>query len=182
MRTFFEIIFGLVKKTCKFIAFFFGGVFALAIICMLVTGFMFKIVDVFSKPPEVTYGEFPITLTYEKDGEIITQNAIYVCEYMGEDVMTGSVKWKEYIKGTGERGIIIYEENNVKIICELGSPQYYMGEREYKKEKIKPHIVKEDNSFFDTKVSVLSESQLYEQYNIKIISCDFPDPVENTFY
>ena len=33
--------------------------------------------------PEITYGEFPFTLTYELDGEIKTIEDVVVCEYDG---------------------------------------------------------------------------------------------------
>ena len=158
-----------------------GVMAALPLILMLVVGLLFKISDD-SRPPEITRAEFPIELTYKKDGETITTNVTYVGEYTGSDPRIGGYSWKGYIKGTKEEGILIFSQDKIKVFCVLGVPDYYMGDGEYDKEKFKPHIVKKEKTLFDTKVSVLSQSDLYEQYNIEIISWKIPDPIENTFY
>lgn len=126
--------------------------------------------------PEFSYAEFSMELVYEKDGEEIIANEVYVVEFRGHNPMTGRT-WKGYVKDTKETGIIIYLKDKTKIICVLGSPEYYIGEWTYK-DGIKPHIVKKEKFLFKTKTSVLSEEELYEQYNIKIISWKVDDPIE----
>ena len=56
--------------------------------------------------PEITYGEFPFTLTYELDGEIKTIEDTIICEFDGFEAIGESGKyrkWKTYLKSGNER-------------------------------------------------------------------------------
>ena len=51
--------------------------------------------------PEITYAEFPFEIVYELEGETVTVNDVYVCEYDGIGMNEGVGKyreWKGYIK------------------------------------------------------------------------------------
>ena len=133
----------------------------------------------FVEEPDFTYGEFSIQLTYELNGEAIIVDDIYVVEYSRHNPMTG-YSWSGHIKSTDEDGIIIYEEENLKIICELGDETYYTGE--YKK-TLEPfvYLQKEERHFLFFKkedIVVLSENVLFEQYGIKLVSWTAADPLD----
>lgn len=131
------------------------------------------------KPPEIIYEEFPVELTYTKNGEVITAKAIYVAEYKGWIPTTGR-KWNGYIKETGESGMVIHSEDKTKIICMLGSPEYFMGDHYFEDPSV-PHVIKEEKAFLKKEETALSQQELLEQYNIEIISWEIAEPVQNSF-
>ena len=63
--------------------------------------------------PQIKEGEFPFEMVYEIDGETITVNDIYVCEFDGFDWNEGvgkHRKWKGYIKSSGTDVLILLED------------------------------------------------------------------------
>ncbi len=109
------------------------------IICVFVViiytvGFMCLFILKSPPVPEINYGEFPFTLTYEINGEQITVQDVYICEldYCGYDINIGPHRtWKKYVKSTGLENILITEDEERKIFCELGDDWYYMGDFEW---------------------------------------------------
>ena len=80
--------------------------------------------------PQIKEGEFPFEIVYEIDGEIITVNDVYVCEFDGFDWNEGAGKhrkWKGYIKSSGSEGLILLEDGDLKFAVSVGSPEYYMS-------------------------------------------------------
>ena len=154
----------------------------LAIISLPLT---FIIHSIFFAPPPsyATYGEFPITLTYEINGETVTTNEIYVVECNGYNPMLGYT-YSGRIQSTGEQGIILYQENNYKIICEFGTPDYYIGKTSgYENNIVPPHYYIQEEKrtflFFKEKTfTVLTENELYEQYSIRLVSWTTAEPLE----
>ena len=155
------------KKALKIIAIVLGVHAAIPLIAILV---VFILIQVFHEPPEITYGEFAIEVTYEKDGEIITSNEIYVCEYAGFEPNTGD-GWIGYVKGTDEPGILLYSGDNAKIFCRIGNPYYYMAGQS---SKVSMYLTLEQEKktwlwFKETTTEQLTEEELHERFNIKII-------------
>ena len=139
--------------------------------------------------PKFKYGEFPFELVYEIDGEIITVNDVYVCEYDGISADTGSGKyreWKGYIKGTGQGTIFIKDIDNKKICCSVGAADIYMGDCEpyYEGGEIpvnEPIIYSIENYANGSRLShIFSEADM-EKYGIRIISYNFTPPITNSF-
>ena len=134
--------------------------------------------------PQYTYEEFPMEITYKINDEIATKKEIYVVEYSGFNPELG-YSYKGYIKSTDEDGIILYEEDNLKVICELGYADYYLGKvGRYENNVVPLHIYREEtkNSFLffkEKEYTVLTESELYEQYGIKIISWTTAEPLDD---
>ena len=133
--------------------------------------------------PDFTYGEFPVELTYEINGEEVTVNEIYVVEYSAFNPMRGYI-WTGYIQSTKEKGIILYEDDDLKVICELGYPGYYISEFDSDKAYIvTPNVYEltEKRTFLfskETEKDYLTETELYEKYGIKIISWTTADPID----
>ena len=136
--------------------------------------------------PQISYSEFPFELVCEIDGTVYTFNDVYVCEYEGiERDESGSKyrKWNGYIKTTGYGSVLLLEDDDRKIFCDIGYPEYYMSDYiQYqvhgnKYDPITPRIYDQEKRAGGG----LSESELMKEYNIKIISWNFSDPIDNSF-
>ena len=139
--------------------------------------------------PKVKYGEFPFELVYEIDGETITVNDVYVCEYDGISADTGRGKyrkWKGYIMGTGRESILIKDVDDKYIYCSVGAEDIYMGDCEpyYEGGEIpvnEPVIYsKEHDENGGTTSHIFNETDM-EKYGIIIISYNFTPPITNSF-
>lgn len=137
--------------------------------------------------PQITSAEFPFELVYKLDGEIITINDVYVCEYDGIGMDEGQGKhleWKGYIKSSNQENLVLFEGDNKQIICNIGAPEYYMGDPEYYEtyatDNIVPSLSLIDDYGDITSNRVLSDDES-QRYNIELISWTLSKPIENTF-
>ncbi len=137
--------------------------------------------------PQITSGEFPFEVVYKINGETFKINDVYVCEYAGIDIDEGvgkHVKWKSYIKSSNEEDLVLLKEKNEKIICTIGSPEYYMNDPEYydtyAKEELVPNLVLIKDMGDLTTSHLLSEDEM-KDYNIELISWKLSKPIENKF-
>ncbi len=132
---------------------------------------------------DIKYGEFPFSLTYKMGGETITVNHTYVCEFDGIGWDTGRGfyrKWTGYVKETGLENVLITEDSERQIFCQVGDLRYYMGDDNdlsWENESLSPphlYIVKKTNDY-----DYFSVDQIKQTYDIEIISWDFSKPIEN---
>ncbi len=134
--------------------------------------------------PQVTSGEFPFELVYSLDGETITINDIIVCEYDGIGMNEGVgkyIKWKSYLKSNNKENLVLFEDGNKKIICGIGSPDYYMGNTENSDiDTVIPNLVIYEDYGEITSSHALSQEEM-EEYKIKLLSWEFSKPINNTF-
>lgn len=136
--------------------------------------------------PEITYGEFPFELIYEIDGEVVTIQDVYVCEYVGIGANEGSGKyrvWKEYIKSTMAENLILLEDGNLKLACSLGGAEYYMSDPYIEKHEFTPYIyyIIHPNEYGGTSSGVNDIESLLTQYKLKLISWKLSEPIQNSF-
>ena len=124
--------------------------------------------------PQVSYGEFPLELTYSIDDEIIKISDIYICEYNGYIQSIDFLEWDGYMKSTKEIGFLIYDKGNTKIFCLIGHPSYYMGEHQ---EEPHPVIVEEKGSGSGT----ITEEELLKNYGIELKNWKTASPIKNSF-
>ena len=133
--------------------------------------------------PKTKYGEFPFSLTYKIGGNMITVNNTYVCKFTGIGWNTGRgfyKKWSGYVKETGLENVLLFEDTEIKIFCQIGDPHYYMLDDDYlaweKKSLSPPHlyIEKKTNDF-----KYMSVDQIKQTYDIEIISWKFSNPIKN---
>ena len=136
-------------------------------------------------PPEPTikYGEFPFEIIYEINGESYTVNDIFVCKYEGIAIDEGSGKhrtWSGYLKSTGKHGVILLEDEKRTIYCYVGDEEIYMDDQDNcEKEPLVPYVyctIKTKN--YEDR---LSEKEILEEYNIKLVGWTLSDPIENSF-
>ncbi len=135
--------------------------------------------------PEITYAEFPFEIVYEIDGETITVNDIYVCEFDGFGWNEGvgkHRKWKGYIKSSESEELILLEDGDLKFAVSVGSPEYYMSDPSCSYSDNTPSIFYiKPNKFGGITSGSLDIEPLLEQYKLKLISFNFSEPIENSY-
>ena len=135
--------------------------------------------------PEHTYGEFPFSLTYKVNGETTTIKNTYVCVFEGVGWDTGRGfyrKWNGYVKETGLENVLIVEDSKMKVFCQVGDPQFYMGDDKdlswENKSLSPPHIylIKKSNNY-----AYISVEEIKQTYGIESMSWEFSEPIKNSF-
>ena len=183
------IIHKIIKKITKIIIIVFIAFLVMSMITPLVLYLhSFSITDPLE--PEIKYAEFPFELVYEINGEIITVNDTYVCEYDGVSVYEGTQKarqWKGYVKSIGDEdlALVLVQDGNTYLVCTLGSPGYYMKDPDYEYGEPRPQIIyvikPNDMGGVSSGVAPETLDPLLEKYQLKIISWEFSDPIENEY-
>lgn len=140
----------------------------------------------FDRPakPEITRAEFPFEIVYEYKGEEYSIKDTIVCEYDGVDFALdgGSYNvWNvDYVNNDFIRDYdypIIEEENPDFYISYRVYGDYLMGESEKPENMYDPYIL-----YYDMETEEVYEgTDLMEEAEIKIISWDLPEPIENSF-
>ena len=130
-------------------------------------------------------GETDIKLVYEIDGETVTVNDVYICEFDGFDWNEGvgkHRKWKGYIKSSGTDELILLEDGDLKFAVSVGSPEYYMSDPTCLYSENTPTIFYIKPNEFGGITSGTSDIEpLLEQYKLKLISWNFSEPIEKSF-
>ena len=143
--------------------------------------------------PEITYGEFPINITYEINGEIKKIEDIIICEYDGVDDR-GSAgkyrKWKSNLK-SGNEYLTLLKGNDGNVTFEIrisyGSPDYYMGDLRYNsQEAYEKMLFNKDLNYIQWENGVqtgkiLTEDEVLEKYKLKIVDVQYSPPIQNSF-
>lgn len=134
--------------------------------------------------PKIVYSEFPFEIVYEINGEQITVQDTYVCEFDGFSANEGVGKhrtWKGYVKSTGEDHLLIMEDENTAIYCDVGEPEYYMNDDLYSgAHPVTPRLYcvsKTDSQYYNA----MYPDEILEHYDIEIISWELAEPITNTF-
>ena len=136
-------------------------------------------------------GEFDFVLTYELDGEEKKIDGTYVCEFDGVSRAIDGVSrdWTGYIKDHDnftEYEIKTTEEGTIKIELDI-SPEFFMSDPNYKlsenTDDPKPepfvYITSGDPTIEDPANEVTFD--LYKGDDVKIISFEYDEPVENIY-
>lgn len=172
----------------------------LLIISLLVFGFWFifgggsYFIQV--PKPEITYGEFPFRLTYELNGETKVIEDIIVCEFDGFKVEGENGKyrkWKTYLKSGSERITLLdvrqlgekddFNHTILELFFSYGNGEYYMGD-EYSQSKAEISTYVEymyQNVDGTIGYSAFKAEEAYEKFNIRLISWEAAEPIQNTF-
>lgn len=142
--------------------------------------------------PEIKEGEFDFALTYEVDGEIKKIEGTYVCKFEGVSRAIDGVgrKWKGYIKDhddfTGYE-IKTTDEGVIKVDLNICS-EFFMSDPEYamivSTEQTEPepyvYITSGNENVEDDPTNEVFLG-LYEGDDVKIISFEYDQPIENTY-
>lgn len=170
--------------------------FVLALVILLYpwTTMFFGIVTLPNPPkPKITYGEFPISIMYEINGEIKVINDTVICEFDGYKNMGTSGKqriWKSRLKSGNERLTLLQVEGSnekFEITTMFGLPEYYMGDFKQSKEEYE-RVMNDDRYLgyiqWEDGVQIgvsIPKEEAWEKYHIKIIDREYSSPIENKF-
>ncbi|PZD97224.1 hypothetical protein DNH61_03810 [Paenibacillus sambharensis] len=136
--------------------------------------------------PEITYGEFPITLVYELKGERKEIKDAVICEFdgFGANEATGKFReWKMKLESGQEEITLLRIDDSEQIYSPSGFCHYYMDDLSegvsYDPASLKAALlVKRGGSVMTSRIS---EKELFDKYNIKLISSDFSQPITNSY-
>ena len=133
--------------------------------------------------PKIKNAEFPFLLTYKHNEELVTVEGTYVCEYDGVGWDSGRMfyrKWKGYVKETGLENVLICEDSERRVFCQVGEPRYYMGDFQdlgWDDISLSPphlYIVKKNANY-----EFLSVDEIKQVYAIEIVSWEFSNPIQS---
>ena len=141
--------------------------------------------------PEIKEGEFDFALTYEVDGKREKIEGTYVCKFEGVSSALDGVdrQWKGYIKGHEDftdYEIKTTDEGVIKVDLDICA-DFFMSDPNFQNMKSsddpKPepyvYITSGDDSIEDPANEVTFS--LYEGDDVKIISFEYDQPIENTY-
>ena len=175
------------------------GIVLLAIIILVGASYLFvlsgAIFSFGSNPPEpeIKYGEFPIIINYEVDGEVNSLEDTVICEFDGFESLGAAGKyrkWKSELK-SGSDSLILQCKGDGNLVVEIaisyGMPEYYMGDFKQSKEEYERAMM--DSKYIGcvktyngikTSYSITKE-EAWEKYKLKIIDIQYSEPIENSF-
>ena len=144
--------------------------------------------------PQIQYAEFPFTLVYEIDGEVITVQDSYVCEFAGFSWNEGRMEkfrtWKKHLKSNpAEEAVLLTTDGDAKIYCNFINPQYHMGDvdefigNDLSNYNPRPIVYRYvfPNETGGYSATLIEDEELWEKYKIRIIRFEISDPIENSF-
>lgn len=140
--------------------------------------------------PSIEKAEFDFSITYEINGEIKTYNGVYVCEFEGvhKSLYGESRDWKGYIKDVpdGEYSVVALETNEQgTIYVDLGfRAEYFMSDPDYAEEEAptpKLYIMFHSDDPDVSSTEHEDDVDFLEKYGIRIVSYDYPEPIENKY-
>jgi len=138
----------------------------------------------FSVPtPEITYGEFPFWLEYTIDGKTIIVEDVFIAEFQGFNWnlgLGGHRVWSGWIESSGEEMVFILEDGSKRIYATVGGARYYMGDWHQTDEPFTPRIIV---VISDDRGGTLTSGreELFEEYDIELISWELSPPIVNSF-
>ena len=166
-----------------------GFVLGLVVSALIAASFMGFFITV--PKPEIKEGEFDFALTYEVDGDTKVIEGTYVCKFKGVSRQLDGVsrQWKGYIKDHDDftdYEIKTTDEGTIKIDLDISS-EFFMSDPHYKASgntddpKPEPYIyiTSGDSSIEDPANEVFFS--LYEGDDVKIISFEYDEPIENIY-
>lgn len=151
--------------------------------------------------PETQYGEFPFRLEYELNGELHVIEDALIVEFDGFGMNEGVGRYRRWTSrlASGEDLVLLLEvSDNKQIFYFPGPANYYMGDRlngydhtfpnasliERKRSIKRSDILHEKNlleQFGSLERNIISEEELLDYYNIRLINWEYTEPIINSF-
>lgn len=136
--------------------------------------------------PEIKEGEFDFALTYEVDGENKVIEGTYVCEFDGTNRAIDGVgrRWNGYIKDHDDftnYEIKKTDDGVIKIDLNICS-EFFMSDPQYQM-IVSSEQTKPEPYIYITSGDSADEATyaLYEGDDVKIISFEYDEPIENIY-
>lgn len=150
---------------------------------MLFSGCAIKIAT-----PEVQEGRFDFSITYEVEGEVKTYTGVYVCKYEGAHTSLGGHgrDWSAYVENAEDSLQFPVQTNDEGIIyISFGlSPSYFMADPAFEWGEFEipePSIYLVYHSDDPNSCTIDGSLDFMGEYGIRIISYDYPVPIENRY-
>ena len=180
----------------------FWGTLIIVLICFSMCSCAYK--D--HTPPKITDGQFSFTVEYIYNGKTYKYQDTVLCNYVGLEDNHGWKSpskiraWENSLQSNGEnyRDLLIVEQYNVEslftkgrtntcsfVYLSFGRADYYMGEQDYSNIHAPcfyySESFKNSNGTQSGENTLLTEEQLKEYFDIKVIKFDFSSPIENEY-
>ena len=152
------------------------NVFLITSALILAVAVIFVFVGTRVSGPEITYHEFSIPVTYEEYGEVKTQTVTYCGQYWEEDH-----SFHVYYEDSGLHDTVNMKEENGNAIWWLQlemEPGYLMGDPAYA-DFYADGMPEPSIGYFDEEWNEHSGVTEAEPHGIKLIGCEYPEPIEN---
>ena len=152
------------------------NVFLITSALILAAAVIFVFVETRVSGPEITYHEFSIPVTYEEYGEVKTQTVTYCGQYWEEDH-----SFHVYYEDSGLHDTVNMKEENGNAIWWLQlemEPGYLMGDPAYA-DFYADGMPEPSIGYFDEEWNEHSGVTEAEPHGIKLIGCEYPEPIEN---
>ena len=172
--------------------------------------YIFSLGNIEPAVPQIRYGEFPYTLTYELYGEIKESKGKIICQYDG-NTTSGMLrrKWSSQIFSISSldnkiqktehlifldlRSQIVMDDNGNQILYlyfDYGDPEYYMGDKANTNVGAEPqsldHVLCSykpfsASSYANTDYYSCTAEYAYEKFGVKLINWECAPPIKNEF-
>ena len=138
--------------------------------------------------PEITYGEFPFRVEYEINGELVVVEDTIICKFDGFsslscDIDTKYREWKASFasgrKTLFPNGADLKVDDDRQIYFSLGSAHYYMGDGWGGSPHCRAYKARKSSSGYS--LTDIPPDELFNTYNIRVISYEFSPPIVNSF-
>lgn len=152
------------------------NIFLITSALILAAAVIFAFVGTRVSGPEITYHEFSIPVTYEEYGEVQTQTVTYCGQYWEEDH-----SFHVYYEDSGLHDTVNMKEENGNAIWWLQlemEPGYLMGDPAYA-DFYADGMPEPSIGYFDEEWNEHSGVTEAEPHGIKLIGCEYPEPIEN---
>jgi len=183
------------KKILQAVLIVIAAILASTLLLLFIVSGAFSILMPNPPRPEITYGEFPIRVIFELDGEIQTIDDTVIAEFVGFQSLGTAGRyrvWTSRLKSGNERLVLLRVENqeySFVITTRYGLPEYYMGDfylqsREQREmamnnRRYLGYIRWEDGEM--TANHSIRADEAWERYNLRIIEVQHSPPIENRF-
>lgn len=166
-----------------------GFLIGLLVAVLIAASFMGFFVTV--PKPEIKEGEFDFALTYELDGETKKLEGTYVCKFEGVSRALDGVgrDWTGYIKDHDDftdYELKTTDEGTIKVNLDICS-EFFMADPFYKinantdDPKPEPYVYITSGDPTTEDPENEATFNLYEGDDVKIISFEYDEPIENTY-
>lgn len=145
---------------------------------ILAVAVIFVFVGARASGPETDYHEFSIPVAYEEYGEARTETVVYCCQYWTEDK-----SFHGYYEDSGMPDTVNMGEDDsgsgwwLELSLE---PGYLMGDPAYA-DFYADGMPEPAIGYFDEDWNEHTGAAEAEIYGIKLIGCEYPEPIENQF-
>lgn len=166
-----------------------GFVIGLLVAVLIAASFMGFFANV--PKPEIKEGEFDFALTYELDGKVNKIEGTYVCKFEGVSSALDGVgrDWAGYIKDHDDftdYELKTTDEGTIKVNLDICS-EFFMSDPNYQNMKNSDDPKPEPYVYITSGVSSTEDPanevtfDLYEGDDVKIISFEYDQPIENVY-